>query len=129
MVLIISITSIIGPAVNAAVIIASALAMASTSRMVLAITLREISTWVMIKSLIALVIIALIAIILILALVWVLISLTSATKILASEEMTCILTSVGSMSSRLASIILSIIIFVSILIIVLIILYLCWQIF
>ena len=43
MVLIVSITLIIGPALTTAMIIASALATASTSGMAVAITLREIS--------------------------------------------------------------------------------------
>ena len=129
MILIVSINLIIRPTVTTAVIIAFASATASTSRLAVAITLGKISTWVMIKSLIALVIIALIAIILILALVYVLISLTSAMKILASEVTTCILVSIGSTTSGLTSIILIMVIIVSICIMVLIILCLWWQIF
>ena len=105
MILVISIASIIRPTMTTAVVVASALAMASASRLFVAITLREISTWIMIKSSITLVIIALIAMILILALVCALVSLTSATEILASKGMSYIWTSIGSATSELTSII------------------------
>ena len=127
--MVVGITSIVGPATTAATIIASALATASASGLAIIVTLLKISAWVMIETLIALVIVTLITIILIFALVWVLILLTSATEILTPEEMTYILTSVGSTSSRLTSVILVMVIIVSILIIVLILLCLCWQIF
>ena len=71
----------------------------------------------------------LITVILILALVCVLVSLTSTTKILTSKGTSCILSSIGSMTSGLAPIILIMVIVVSVLIIILIILCLWWWIF
>ena len=71
----------------------------------------------------------LIMVILILALVCVLISLTSAMKILTSKGASCILSSIRSMTSGLAPIILIMVIVVSVLIIILILLCLWWWIF